>query len=59
MPEVESKSPLNATVSCTVAEDLIMAPAHIVMKAANEFKDKTTRPDELWQTDFTCLEVLG
>ena len=41
------------------AEDLITAPAHIVMKAANEFKDKTTRPDELWQTDFTYLKVLG
>ena len=40
------------------AEDLITAPAHIVMKAANEFKDKTTRPNELWQTDFTYLKVL-
>src|SRR6056297_3374949 len=35
------------------AEDLVTAPAHIVMKAANEFRDKTTRPNELWQTDFT------
>ena len=33
------------------SEDLITAPAHIVMKAANEFKDKTARPNELWQTD--------
>ncbi|CUH37216.1 hypothetical protein JSE7799_01270 [Jannaschia seosinensis] len=41
------------------AEDLITAPAHIVMKAANEFTDRTTRPDELWQTDFTYLKVLG
>ena len=41
------------------AEDLVTAPAHIVMKAANEFKDKTTRPNELWQTDFTYLKVLG
>ena len=41
------------------AEDLITAPAHIVMKAANEFRDKTTRPNELWQTDFTYLKVLG
>ena len=41
------------------AEDLITAPAHIVMKAANEFKDRTTRPNELWQTDFTYLKVLG
>ena len=41
------------------AEDLVTAPAHIAMKAANEFKDKTTRPNELWQTDFTYLKVLG
>ena len=41
------------------AEELVTPPAHIVMKAANEFKDKTTRPNELWQTDFTYLKVLG
>ena len=41
------------------AEDLVTAPAHIVMKAANEFQDKTTRPNEMWQTDFTYLKVLG
>ncbi len=41
------------------AEDLITAPAHIVMKAANEFKDRTTRLNELWQTDFTYLKVSG
>jgi len=41
------------------AEDLVTAPAHIVMKAANEFRDKTTLPNELWQTDFTYLKVLG
>ena len=41
------------------AEDLITAPAHIVIKAANEFRDKTTRPNELWQTDFTYLKVIG
>ena len=34
-------------------QDLIASPAFIVMKAADEFKDKTTAPNQLWQTDFT------
>ena len=29
------------------------------MKAADEFKDKTTAPHQLWQTDFTYLKVIG
>jgi len=41
------------------AHDLIASPAFIVMKAADEFKDKTTAPNELWQTDFTYLKVIG
>jgi putative transposase len=41
------------------AHDLIGSPAFIVMKAADEFKDKTTAPDQLWQTDFTYLKVIG
>src|SRR5476649_2454908 len=39
--------------------DLITSPAFIVMKAADEFKDKTTAPNQLWQTDFTYLKVTG
>ena len=34
-------------------------PGLIVMKAADEFKDKTTAPNQLWQTDFTYLKVTG
>jgi len=41
------------------AHDLINSPAYIVMKAADEFKDKTTAPNQLWQTDFTYLKVIG
>jgi transposase InsO family protein len=39
--------------------DLIASPAYIVIKAADEFKDKTTAPNQLWQTDFTYLKVIG
>ncbi|OAN75130.1 integrase [Sulfitobacter sp. EhC04] len=41
------------------AHDLITSPAFIVMKAADEFRDKTTAPNQLWQTDFTYLKVIG
>jgi putative transposase len=39
--------------------DLITSPAFIVIKAADEFKDKTTAINQLWQTDFTYLKVIG
>ena len=41
------------------ARDLIASPAYIVVRAADEFKDKTTAPNQLWQTDFTYLKVIG
>jgi transposase InsO family protein len=41
------------------AHDLITGPAFTVVKAADEFHAKTTAPNQLWQTDFTYLEVVG
>ena len=41
------------------AHDLITSPAYIVIKAANEFKDKTTAPNQQWQTDFTYFKITG
>ncbi len=35
------------------AHDLITSPAYVVIKAADSFNDKTTAPNQLWQTDFT------
>ena len=35
--------------------ELIVSPAFIVIKAADAFKNKTTAPNGLWQTDFTYL----
>ena len=41
------------------AHDLIASPAFIVIKAAEAFRDRTTAPNQLWQTDFTYLKVIG
>src|SRR5580700_7955097 len=41
------------------AHDLITSPAYIVIKVAEAFKDKTTAPNQLWQTDFTDLKITG
>lgn len=38
---------------------MITSPPFIVIKADDEFKDKPTRPDQLWQSDFTSLKVIG
>lgn len=37
----------------------ITSPAYIVVKAADAFHDKITAPNQLWQTDFTYLKVVG
>jgi hypothetical protein len=39
--------------------DLITSPAFIVIKVADEFRNKTTAINQLWQTDFPYLKVLG
>jgi putative transposase len=41
------------------SQDLITSPAYIVIKAANEFREKTTAPNQLWKTDFTYLKITG
>jgi putative transposase len=41
------------------AHDLITSPAFILMKAADHFQHPTTAPNQLWQTDFTYLKVIG
>src|SRR5712675_954226 len=41
------------------AHDLITSPAFILMKAADHFAQPTTAPNQLWQTDFTYLRVVG
>ncbi|MFB0614203.1 IS3 family transposase [Aurantiacibacter poecillastricola] len=41
------------------AHDLITSPAYTVIKAAEAFHTKTTRPNEMWQTDFTYFKIIG
>ncbi len=39
--------------------DLIPSPAYVVVSAAKTFPHPTHRPHELWQTDFTYLQVVS
>ncbi len=41
------------------AFDLITSPAFVVLSAGKVFQQPTHRPNELWQTDFTYLHVVG
>jgi RNA-directed DNA polymerase len=41
------------------AHDHVTSRAYVVIKAAKEFKDKTTAISQLWQTDFTYLKITG
>lgn len=38
---------------------LITAPAYDLIQASDEFKDKTHRVNQMWQTDFTYFKIMG
>jgi putative transposase len=38
---------------------LISPPTHDLIQASDQFKDKTSRVNQMWQTDFTYLKVIG
>ncbi|AUH63745.1 hypothetical protein CX676_05890 [Paracoccus zhejiangensis] len=41
------------------AHDLIASRAFVVIKAIDEIRDKTKRPNQMWQTDFASLKITG
>lgn len=41
------------------AKGLIQRCEHRFMSAANEFRHKTIRVHEMWQTDFTYFKIIG
>jgi transposase len=41
------------------ANDLVTSPAFQVVSASDRFENPTTRVNEMWQTDFTQLKVVG
>ena len=57
----DTKSYSSQRGRCIAADDarLDRQPVLFVIKAAASFKDKTTAPNRLWQTDFTYLKVIG
>jgi putative transposase len=38
---------------------LVTQPAFSMMAAADEYKDKTTRINQMWQTDFTYMKIIS
>jgi len=40
-------------------QGLITPPVYDLIRASNEFKDKTNRVNEMWQTDFTYFKIIG
>ncbi len=49
----------SSTYRILKAADLITAPDYVVIKAADEFTDKTTAINQMWQTDFTYFKIIG
>lgn len=41
------------------AQGLIRTPAHILLSASNELRDKTCFVHQMWQTDLTYFKILG
>ena len=41
------------------AHDLITSPAYVLLQASERFSQPSQRVNELWQTDFTYLRVIG
>ena len=41
------------------AKGLISTPAHILLSASDEFRNKTHFVHEMWQTDFTYFKIVG
>jgi transposase-like protein/transposase len=49
----------SSTYRILKAQGLIQTPAFDLIKASDEFKDKTVRVNEMWQTDFTYFKIKG
>ena len=41
------------------SHDLVTSPVYQIVTAGAEFEHKTTRVNEMWQTDFTQFKVVG
>ena len=46
-------------IAWRAVHDLITSAAYVVIKAADAVYTKTTRPNEMWQTDFTYFKIIG
>ena len=58
--DIEKYSVSEASVYRILKErGLLTAPAYVLMAASDSFKDKTTRVNEMWQTDFTYFKVIN